>query len=177
MIIGKTRTNQPVESDAGFDEQVINDMNDIDNYEELTKEWNGTLNTTTLADLTITNSFCKCVRNFKELQFIFNVRLSNNTESNITITSDKILCQFNDIPSNIKSKIYNHAGEPAGNGSIAYCDLFISRTTGTADNTQMPRYCNLYCYPDNISMFLEGGNIVIPAGESRDFEGRISLAI
>lgn len=167
----------------GGDLEVVGETNLKDdlkiNGESVFGEWNGTLENTTYGSLIPTGLFCKAVRNFKELQFILNVRLTNNTESNITITSDKRLCKFENIPSEIRNKIYNHLGIAGGDGSIAYCNLFVSNTQGTSDNSQMPRYANLYGYssPDYLTFYFEGGNIVIPAGESRDFEARISLAI
>lgn len=119
-------------------------------------------------------SFIKCVRNYNELQFIFNCRISNNTGSAITITSDKEIARFLNIPSALRQKIFNHAGQAGGLGSIAYTMLFITNTGGTVTEAN-PRYANLYGHQEYISLFLEGNSFSVPAGASYDLEARISL--
>ena len=128
------------------------------------------------SELTFDVVFIKAIRNYGELQFIANFRVTNETENNITINPDRNICRFS-IPNYLKEKIIAHNGNPTSQvnqGSIAYCGLFISYTSGAFDTF---RYVNFFNSQEQLCFYNEGGSITIPAGQSRDFEARISLAI
>lgn len=145
--------------------------------EPIFAEWNGTLMFP--EGIEVNASFCKVVRNFKELQFILNCRLTNTTETNITIVSDAQLAKFK-LPDYLLAKIYGHDGvalkDRESNVSIAYSTLYIS---GTAGSYSAVKYCNLfYAYGNKeIRFYNEGSSITINANGTSDFECRISLAI
>lgn len=129
--------------------------------------------------LTYVSTFIKVIRNFGELQFIFNCRITNSTDSSITIANDKRMCNFSGIPDYLKAKIYAHNGNNCSTpnqGSIAFCSLFISETAGGISASNQ-RYANLYSSSNDLTFYNEGGAIVIASGSTLDFEARISLAI
>ena len=146
--------------------------------ESVFAEWNGTI---TLGSLTVVSSFCKVVRNFNELQFIFNVRVKNKTAESITIPNDSSVCQFRP-PEEIQNKIYAHSGEPCSydatisRGAVAMTTLYISKDGGQV-HSQNPKYIDLYHYTGKLFMYLEGGAINVNADEAIDLEARISLAL
>ena len=152
-------------------------MNDISNYQELTKVWDGEIK---ISSLDISSQYIKVVRNFKELQFIFNCRLQNATESAIIISNNALIAQFKGLEEAIQNKIYGHNGAPCSTtttvGNIAYASLFVSTTNGYP-HTDMPRYVDLYHSSGKFEFYLEGGNITVAANTSLDFEARISLAL
>ena len=162
-------------------EVSISNQQNIEKYGDLIKTWNGGL--TEIAGLTFTGVYCKIVRNFNELQFIMNFRVSNSTDASITINADTKLCEFVKLPDELLTKIYAHSGlnlkELNANNSVAYASLFISQTGGAYDSEYNPRYVNLYFIKSNerLAFYLEGGNVQISAGQTRDFEARISLAL
>ena len=147
------------------------------NGESALQQWNGNL--VLPEGITAVASYCKAVRNFNEIQFIFNCRLTNTTESNITIASDTQLANFR-LPNELLAKIYGHDGvalkDRESNISIAYATLYISGTSGSFSSV---KYCNLfYAYGDKqIRFYIEGSSITINAGSTSDFECRISLAL
>lgn len=130
--------------------------------------------------LTINSSYIKTVKNYKELQFIFNCRITNETEESVTLSSDTILCNFGVLPDRILEKIYGHSGnkltEATSNESVAYATLFVSQPAGVVASTN-PKYVSLYFRKASktLAFYLEGGNISISASQSLDFEARISL--
>ena len=153
------------------------------NGESALQTFDGSFNTGDYTALTISNSYIKVVRNFNELQFIFNCRVYNATENAITINNDSVLAYFNVDNEEIQNKIYSHNGDACSTdsevtrGSIAFASLFISATNGTAMTSLMPRYVNLFHASGNFRFYVEGGNFSIGAGEAVDLEARISLAL
>lgn len=139
----------------------------------------GNFNPAWLNGCTLVNSFIKAFLNCGELQFIANFRIANETENAITIGSDGQFAGY-PIPAKYKKLIYAHNGnncEQGAQGSIAYCALFISNTSGTYDaELTGKRFANLY-HSGDLFLFNEGGAIVVPAGKTFDFEARISLAV
>lgn len=131
--------------------------------------------------LTIVSSYCKTVRNFNELQFIFNIRINNSTEAGINIANDTQVCHF-DLPSELKEKIYAHNGNNLNHGStegsVAICSLFVSTPSGLY--SQNPRYINLYHTSGVLAMYHlapSGDSTTIPSEATIDLEARISLAL
>lgn len=136
-------------------------------------------NVTETLGLTVVSSFVKAVRNFNELQFIFNCRLKNETGDSVTIGTDTPLCRFRDVPDEIKNKIYMHDGNPVGSngiGAIAATTLYLNDTGGTA-KTYNPRYISLYAYSGLLMFYNEGGAFSLADDETVDLEARISLAL
>ena len=163
---------------------IISEVLGIDiTKENPVKIYDGSFNSSEYPSITLTASYIKVVRNFNELQFIFNCRLTNGTESAITLTNDTVIATFNVNDEEVQNKIYAHAGTQCSTssdvsaGSIAYASLFISETTGTAQTSLMPRYVNLYHVSGSLRFYLEGGNFSIGASSSMDLEARISLAL
>lgn len=173
------------DASVGGDLEVTGDANFKDdikiNGESALKTFNGNISANVVSlGLTNVASFIKVVRNFNELQFIFNCRLTNETEETITITNDTSIANFNVDDNNIQNKIYAHSGDACAynsdisRGSIAMATLFLSQTTGLALEH---RNVNLFHTNGNFNFYLEGGSITINAGATIDCEARISLAL
>lgn len=164
------------------DASVGGDLTIVGNIigDNTSKQWDGSL--VSVEGLEYTGVFCKAVRNFNEIQFIMNFRAANTTDSTISIGSDSRRCVFANLGNDIYSKIYAHNGQKVSelttSESIAYSSLFISNTNGSWSSANMPRFINLiYINGVGLAFYNEGGAITISAGQSLDFEARISLAI
>ena len=153
---------------------------DTSNYGDLVETFDGQLRLP--ASLTVISSYCKVVRNFNELQFIFNARVQNATEESIYIANDTQVCNFGSLPTELKEKIYAHNGNNLNHsdteGSIAMTALYVSLPTSLG--TGNPRYVNMYHSGGNIAFYHLGenlSNLEIEAGQVIDLEARISLAL
>ena len=168
--------------DAQTEDDVLDIIQDTSNFGDLSKTWNGSTGSLDSTGLTLTGKYVKAVRNFNELQFIFNCRISNTSGSSITISDDSIFSSYF-LPDDILSKIYGHNGvsvlNSESNISIAYSTLFISNTGGGPSSSNMPRYLSLFWIKASkeIRYYLAGGALTIADGQTLDFEARISLAL
>ena len=171
------------DASVGGDLEVTGDveLNGEVTGDKISKVFNGNISVNvTVLGLTVVASFVKVVRNFNELQFIFNCRLQNETESAITITNDTSIANFDVNDNDIQSKIYAHDGQACAynaevsRGSVAMTTLYLSQTTGLALEH---KNVNLYHTNGNFNFYLEGGSIEIASNGVIDLEARISLAL
>ena len=186
MIIGKTRTNQPVEGEpSGVAKALEGQDVKVKTLEQTDDNWNSgdiTLNNDWLNGLTAHNAFVRMIKINKSLHVIISTTLENETESDITTGEYKPVILKTNVPENITSKIYRKDGtacnvnaQPAQD-QIVIWPIEVSNVNGT-DFTEIGAllYSSL---ANQLAVWLSAGeSITIAAGQSKFIDFRLEVVL
>ena len=186
MIIGKTRTNQPVEGEpSGVAKSLEGQDVKVKTLQQTDYNWNSgdiALSTAWLNGLTAHNSFVRMIQINKSLHVIISATLENETGEEITTGSYTAIIDKINVPKEITSKIFRKDGTACnvnaqpGADQIIVWPFEVSNVNGT-DFTEVGAlfYGNA---ANQLAVWLAGGEtITIGAGQSKFIDFRLEVVL